>query len=346
MKDLPTFSSPGDFKDRLSDIEFWSSLVLDVLQRNDLPGSINDIVAGVGGTFPTFLAGKVVVKFFGYLNWWQSSFRTERAAHTLLASDARVKAPVVLAEGTLAGDEVVPESEPESASGSGSGPGSGPGSNSESESRSLSPWSYVIYTRLPGLAWGYLDLCREQKLRIAHALGEQVARVHALKATKEIEAVSGWAPSDVVAACRHSSLAPHLAEQIVEYLDKLAPFDNVFQNGDIMHRHVFVEDGVYSGIIDWGDAIVTDRHYDLAKIHLDLFDCDKELLREFLAASNWPVGNDQSQFCRQALGLALCRQCHGMANHQSMDVFHRLPSHLDQNKFDSLDELAQALFSL
>ncbi|HMP54610.1 MAG TPA: hypothetical protein PKD05_23885, partial [Candidatus Melainabacteria bacterium] len=188
MKDLPTFSSPGDFKTRLSDTEFWSPYVLDVLRRHNLACAVDDIVAGVGGTFPTFLVGKMVVKFFGYLSWWQSSFRTEHAAHTLLASDARVKAPVVLAEGTLAGDEVVPESEPESASGS----GSGPGSNSESESRSLSPWSYVIYTRMPGLAWGYLDLCREQKLRIAHALGEQVARVHALKATKEIEAVSGW----------------------------------------------------------------------------------------------------------------------------------------------------------
>lgn len=258
MKDLPTFSSPGDFKDRLSDTEFWSPLVLDVLQRHDLPGSINDIVAGVGGTFPTFLFGRVVVKFFGYLDWWQFSYRTERAAHALLASDTRIKAPVVLAEGSLSGDE----------------------------GESASAWSYLIYTRMPGIAWGYLDLSRDQKLSIAHALGEQVARVYALKAPKEIEVISGWAPSDVVAACRHSSLAPHLVDQVGEYLEKLAPFDNVFQNGDIMHRHVFAEAGGYSGIIDWGDAIVTDRHYDLAKIHLDLFDCDKDLLREFLAASN------------------------------------------------------------
>lgn len=68
MRYLPTFISPGDFKDRLSDTEFWSPFVLDVLQRNDLPGSVNDIVAGVGGTFPTFLVGKVVVKFFGTLD--------------------------------------------------------------------------------------------------------------------------------------------------------------------------------------------------------------------------------------------------------------------------------------
>lgn len=332
MRYLPTFISPGDFKDRLSDTEFWSPYVLDVLQRNDLNGSAHDIVAGVGGTFPTFLFGRVVVKFFGYLDWWQSSFRTERAAHALLASDTRIKAPVVLAEGSLSVDEG------ESASVSVAVAGS--------ESESESAWFYLIYTRMPGIAWGYLDLSRDQMLSIAHALGEQVARVHALKAPKEIEVVSGWAPSDVVAACCHSSLAPHLVDQIGSYLEKLAPFDNVFQNGDIMHRHVFAEAGGYSGIIDWGDAIVTDRHYDLAKIHLDLFDCDKDLLREFLAASNWPVGNDQSQFCRQALGLALYRQCHGMANHHSMDVFHRLPSHIDQSKCGTLDELAGVLFGL
>lgn len=339
MKDLPTFSSPtisspGDFKTRLSDTEFWSPYVLDVLQRHNLAGAVDDIVAGVGGTFPTFLVGEVVVKFFGYLDWWRSSCRTERAAHALLASDSEINAPLVLAEGLLSGDEVVSGSEPESAFES--------GSNSYSDTQ----WYYLLYTRMPGVAWGYVDLSREQKLNKAHALGEQVARVHALEAPEELEVVSGWTPSDVVAACRHSSLAPHLVEQIGEYLEMLAPFDNVFQNGDIMHRHVFVEDGVYSGIIDWGDAIVTDRHYDLAKIHLDLFDCDKDLLREFLAASNWPVGNDQSQFCRQALGLALYRQCHGMANHHSMDVFHRLPSHFDQSKFDTLDELAGALYGL
>ena len=330
MNDLLTISSPGDFKDRLSDTEFWSPFVLDVLQRNDQNGSANDIVAGVGGTFPTFLVGRVVVKFFGYLNWWQSSYRIERAAHALLASDTRIKTPVVLAEGALSGDEG------ESASGSVAVAGS----------ESASAWSYLIFTRMPGIAWGYLDLSRDQKLSIAHALGEQVARVHALKAPKEIEVTCGWAALDVVAACRHSSLAPHLVDQVGEYLEKLAPFDNVFQNGDIMHRHVFAEAGGYSGIIDWGDATVTDRHYDLAKIHLDLFDCDKDLLREFLAASNWPVGNVQSQFCRQALGLALYRQCHGMANHHSMDVFHRLPSHFDQSKFDTLDELAGALYGL
>jgi hygromycin-B 7''-O-kinase len=35
-------------------------------------------------------------------------------------------------------------------------------------------------------------------------------------------------------------------------------------------------------LIDFGDAMVGDLHYELAALHLDLFDCDKRLLRQFL----------------------------------------------------------------
>ena len=68
---------------------------------------------------------------------------------------------------------------------------------------------------------------------------------------------------------------------------------------------MFVENGRLAGIIDWGDAIVTDRHYELIQPHRDMFDCNKALLRVFLEACDWPVGKN---FPRQALGLALHRQ--------------------------------------
>jgi hypothetical protein len=38
--------------------------------------------------------------------------------------------------------------------------------------------------------------------------------------------------------------------------------------------------------------MVTDRRYELGKLHLDLFHCDKALLRVFLDASDWPVGKN------------------------------------------------------
>ena len=57
-----------------------------------------------------------------------------------------------------------------------------------------------------------------------------------------------------------------------------------------MDNHIYVEDGRLSGIIDWGDAVVIDRHYELAKLCFGTLGCDKGLLRLFLAASAWPVG--------------------------------------------------------
>ncbi|MCY3817900.1 MAG: hypothetical protein OXH52_00855 [Gammaproteobacteria bacterium] len=56
-----------------------------------------------------------------------------------------------------------------------------------------------------------------------------------------------------------------------------------------MFRHVFVEEGRLAGIIDRGDALEADRHYELAQIQLNLFDGDKTLLRAFLDHSGWPV---------------------------------------------------------
>ena len=123
----------------------------------------------------------------------------------------------------------------------------------------------------------------------------------------------------------------------------LGPFDNVFVHGDLMHRHVFVEDDRLAGIIDWGDALATDRHYELAKLHLDLFSCDKALLKAFLKASNWPVDPD---FARKAMGLSLHRQAHGLAQHRTMDVFFKLPVLFPLKSIATLDELATILFAI
>ena len=96
-------------------------------------------------------------------------------------------------------------------------------------------------------------------------------------------------------------------------------------------------------IIDWGDAMVTDRHYELAKLHLDLFDCDTALLRDFLEASDWPVAAD---FARKAMGLALYRQAQGVAQHHTMDVFYKLPKLFPLAEIATLDELANVLFAV
>ena len=182
----------------------------------------------------------------------------------------------------------------------------------------------------------------DERLSLAAALGRQVKRMHAIVPTG-VATHEGWPVANVAEAAGQSSLPPHLVAQVDAYLARLAPFDRVFVHGDLCANHVFVENGRLSGIIDWGDAMVTDRHYELIQLYRDMFGCDKALFRTFLEASDWPVGKG---FARQALGLALYRQAIGLAQHHTMDVLEPIATLLPLQDIATLDELATALFAL
>lgn len=276
-----------------------------------MAGAGREPVAGIGGTYPTWLCGDVVVKLFGHSRAWRAGHAAERAAHAVLATDPAIAAPRLLAAGQLSDDPVA-------------------------------SWPYLITTRMSGVAWQHAGLSPAQRLSLAAALGRQIRRVHGLRPSG-IAAPERWPAASVAAAARHSSLPPHLIGQIEDYLGRLGPFERVFVHGDLMFRHLFVENGRLAGVIDWGDAIVTDRHYEFAKLHLDLFDCDKALLRAFLEASDWPIGED---FAHKAMALALCRQAHGLVQHDTIDVFYTLPARLPLLDIDTLDELASELFAV
>ncbi|MGG4495389.1 phosphotransferase family protein [Brevibacillus reuszeri] len=307
----PTFSSLQEYISRKDDIHFWWPYVAAILERHGLEKKDQELLAGLGGTYPTFLYGDVVVKLFGYMQSSEKSFEAERAAKLLLATDREIAVPRLVGEGRLFKD-------------------------------AHNPWSYLITTRMPGVTWQYADLNTEQKLRVAHELGCQMRRVHALSPSG-IATHDDWSGMEVTRAIANSSLPAHLVAQVNEYLAGLGSFDPVFVHGDVMFRHVFVENGHLTGIIDWGDAMVTDRHYEFAKLHLDLFNCDKSLLRAFLAASDWPMTKD---FAKKAMGMALYRQAHGLMQHYAMDVFYTLPTLLPLQDIATLDELANELFAV
>jgi len=141
----------------------------------------------------------------------------------------------------------------------------------------------------------------------------------------------------------YPTLPAHLVAQIDDYLARLGPLDRVFVHGDLVANHAYVVNGRLAGIIDWGDSMATDRHYELGKLYFDTFRCDKALLRVFLDASDWPAGED---FPRKTLGLALHRQAVGLTQHHSFDVFHTLPTVLPLQDIGTLDELATELFAV
>jgi len=306
----PVFASKDEYVLRLSDSDRWRPYLDEILRRHALPAIEHAVAPGVGGTFPTFLHGDLVIKLFGGWHSWAKSFETERAAQSLL-EEAGIAAPRPVASGRLF-----------EASGE--------------------AWPYLITTRMTGSPWEDTPLTFERRLSIARDLGREIKRLHRLVPVG-IPNHEDWPMLDVLTAAEKSSLPAHLLGQVRGYLARMRPFDRVFVHGDITSRHIFVEGGRLAGIIDWGDATVTDRHYELAKLHLSLFQCDKALLRAFFEASEWPLAPGYEH---QALGLALHRQAHGLIQHHSMDVFHLLPSRLPLKDIHSLDDLATELFTI
>jgi aminoglycoside phosphotransferase (APT) family kinase protein len=307
----PTFASLQEHVSRLGDIEFWQPYIAEILERHHLTDAGWQPAAGCNATYPIFLYGDVVVKLFGYSHAWRASHASERAAYALLATNPDIAVPRLLAEGQLYyGVDAA--------------------------------WPYLITTQMSGVSWRNAGLSAKQKFSVAADLGRQVRRIHALRPAG-ISTHADWSTVNVAAGAERSSLPQHLIAQIDEYLARLGPFDRAFCHGDLVADHVFVQNGRLVGIIDWGDAMVNDRHYELIQPYRDMFDCNKALLRVFLEASNWPVGKD---FPRQALGLALHRQAVGLTQHHTMDVFEPIAALLPRQDFGTLDELATELFAV
>jgi hypothetical protein len=308
---LPTFASNQEYTSRLGDVGYWWPYVSEILKRHGLAEASWEAVAGVGGSYPTFLCGDLVVKLFGHVPPWREGFAAEHAAHLLLATDPEIVAPGLLAAGHLWEEE-------------------------------HARWPYLITSRMPGVAWRYAALSPEQQLTVAADLGRQVRRVHALHPAG-IAAYPEWPALNVAAAAAQSSLPTHLVAQVDEFFSRLGPPDRVFVHCDIVGHHVFVENGRLTGIIDWGDATVADRHTEIVQPFRDMFGCDKALLRVFLEASNWPVGGN---FARQALGFALHRQAIGLLQHLTIDVFEPIAALFPLQEIPTLNELATELFAL
>jgi hygromycin-B 7''-O-kinase len=311
MADPPAFASDERYVERRGDANFWGTHVAAALDRHDLLDTNVNTVSGARGTYPTFLVGDVVVKLFGHVPSWREGHARERAAQSLLTTHTEIAAPRLLASGSLYG-----------------------GHDAE--------WPYLISTRMSGVAWASADLTHDQRRDVVGELGRQMRLVHAMPVLEGM-AEEGSGDLDVAAAAGRSSLPGHLVAQVDDYLACLGPPDPVFTHADLTTRHVYVENGRLSGIIDWGDAAVMDRHYEIIQPYRDVCACDTALFGVFLDAYDWPVGDD---FPHRALGMALFRQAHGLHQHLSMDVFEPIAALLPLDDIATLDDLAIELFDI
>ena len=252
-----------------------------------------------------------MVKFFGYRPYWENAFYTERAAHNYLLKNDTILAPRILATGNLF----------------------------EGVSN---PWPYIISSKVSGQSWLDTPLTFNEKNKIAAQIGAELCKIHAISTDNQLEHDSQWSTLNFISAAERSVLPKHLVSQVEPFIAKLDDFDRCFVNGDIVDTHVFVDNGSLSGIIDWGDAAVTDRHYELGKL-MDTFDWNKRLLKTVLESSNWPI---KKNFPKQSLGLAIFRQAVGLTQHNSFDVFYKLPNLIPLKDIATLDELADVLFGV
>jgi aminoglycoside phosphotransferase (APT) family kinase protein len=306
----PALTSLQEHIARRGDVDFWRPYLTEILERHGLTRAGQELQAGYNVTYPTFLSGDVVVKLFGYSRAWQARFADERTAYTLLATDPTIAAPRLLAAGHLYPD-------------------------------AADSWPYLVTTRMAGIASWRADLSTEQWRSLAADLGEQVRRIHALPPAG-VPTHADWVSVDVTTAAHRSSLPPHLAAQAAEYVARLGTTDPVVVHGDLTQNHAYVDDdGRLVGLIDWGDMLVADRHFEIIQVYRDMFRCEKELLRIFLEAAAWPPVDD---FPRQALGMALHRQAVGLAQHHTIDVFMPIAEKFPLADIPTLDDLAAILF--
>jgi hygromycin-B 7''-O-kinase len=268
-------------------------------------------VPGFNVTYPTFICGDVAVKLFGYLPAWRPGYAAERAALELVATDPEIAAPRLLGAGWL-------------------------------YEGFASSWPYLITTRMPGVASWRVELSPEETRSLAAELGRQIRRVHSL-APAGVATHEEWRGVGVTEAATRSSLPPHLVAQVDGYVARLGSFDRVFINADVVANHVYVEDGRFIGIIDWGDALVADRHVEIIQIYRDTFACDRRLLRAFLDAYGWSIDDG---FPHKALGHALYRQAIGLTQHPTIDVFEPIAERFPLEDIATLDELAIELFAV
>ncbi len=290
----PLYTLDG-YRRYFTDARFWEPFVLLVSARERIPVD-RPPRSGLPGTFPTFIVSDHwVVKFFGPLFDGPSSYQVELAASQLLAPHG-LPIPALLGCGNLY-----------------------PPGTAEF------PWPYLIYEYIPSPCIGevYDQVSFGSMQTLARQLGKLLHRMHSLPLQPGSVLSECWDHylehlTRLSADCqaRHTawgSLAPHLLAEIPGYLlppPALLPpsASPSLIHADLTQDHLLgdLQDGDWrlSAIIDFGDALSGDLFYELVVLHLEIFNADWRLLREFLAAYQ-PSPFHRQDFIHKAMTLTL-----------------------------------------
>ncbi len=328
-----------EYSNKFCDASIWSPYVAMICERHGLT-PFQPIHAGIPGTFPTFIAGnRWVIKFYGPLFNGAASFEAERSVNQLIQSCRHTIAQEI----TLSPPDLITAGQ-------------------LLDNHSGWPWPYLVFQYLPGVSIGevYDQVAFSSKCRLANDLGRWSRWLHSLDLSRKFTASpSKWESySDFIdrqrRGCseRHAgwgSLPPRLVGQIDRFLSSahfLQPGEGTHLiHADLTADHILGEVHGQAwrsrGVIDFGDARLGSRYYELGALHLNLFKGDKRLLASFLqgyGVYHDPVyqGLSPKQFAREAMAAALIHQFNIFENAAAI-----VP---DLNTIDTLDQLTERLW--
>ncbi len=138
-------------------------------------------------------------------------------------------------------------------------------------------WPYLVETRMPGTPLGgvWRTMLDEQRRTVLVEIGAMLRRLHRVTPGGLAEVGPGWPEflATEMAACaerqRKWGLAAHLVDEIPSFLRSAAPLDGeaLFLHADATPGNLLVRNvgGAWhlSGLVDFGDATVGRREYDL-----------------------------------------------------------------------------------
>jgi aminoglycoside phosphotransferase (APT) family kinase protein len=307
-----------DYGERFVDLGFWRPYVELIAEAHGLPAG--EIAMGEPGTFPTFILNRThVVKLFGAPFDGLRCWAVERDVARILA-DGTIPVPEVIAAGTLSRDP---------------------------------DWRFLVTRFVPGepFADARERLSGTARIDTARSLGHMLRPLHDLPipaATALGNGGAGWAAfvdgQRAGIAARHrawGTLPERLLGQIDAYVAGCPDLQGSrpsLVHADLHDHHLIGEatgDGwAIGGVIDWGDARLGDRFYELPALHLGLFHGDRAMLRAFLDAYGWPDRRSDA-FVRRAMAMTLLH---------AFDVLEAVATMVDLAAIATLDDLAAALW--
>jgi len=285
---LAVLDSEAGYRENFTNLALWQPYLLEVCKRHGLSPFL-PLQMGFPGTYPVFIAGgRWVIKFFGRLFNGQETFQVEGELLREINRLADFQAPRLVASGSLF------------------------------TSHEMWDWPYLVMEYIPGVSFGEIGsiLGRRVRLQLAAELGGMVARIHSIEApswetyllflerqrTSVVEQLSAW-----------GWIPPNLLSEVDTFLvPSKALIDPDEQphwiHGDITRDHLIGRwdhgDWTTLSLIDFGDGRSGSLYFELPPLHLDVFDCDGELLAAFLQAYGYSLPMDRD-FRRKALTACL-----------------------------------------